>query len=384
MHLLLSLCTCLLLATRLVGQAVGIGTTTTHASAVLDINSTTRGVLIPRMTMAQRDAIPAPAKGLLVYDTNEGLYQYNGSAWVQVGNTSNSGIFLPFSTTSASSGTLFSVANTGNGSSILGRAMAASSIGVQGNAVMNGSYGLVGINTGALGNGVTGIAIDNTAIDAAAVGAGVALRGNSPNGYALVVDGPFRFGGNSMGASPGRVLTSIDASGNARWERSDLELVGFRIEDPTFDYNDFSSGITHKIHFWNEAYDLGSDAQATPVSTTLTPAMSVFVVPVTGVYAFNFNLTLGFAAAQDKYWDYVGAQIILDRAGSISALHTAEQYFNPTQNRGFNLRGGCQKRLQAGDRIYMTLRQTNNLGAEVRLTSLDGENWFAGYLVRAE
>jgi len=49
------------------------------ASAMLDVNSTTKGLLPPRMTKAQRLAIAAPAEGLMVYqtDTNEGLYCYS-------------------------------------------------------------------------------------------------------------------------------------------------------------------------------------------------------------------------------------------------------------------------------------------------------------------
>ncbi|HMO33046.1 MAG TPA: hypothetical protein PKE63_00635 [Lacibacter sp.] len=67
----------------LLGQAVGIGTTTPHASAQLDITSTSKGLLIPRITLAQRNAIAAPAAGLLIYQTDNtpGFYFYSGSAW---------------------------------------------------------------------------------------------------------------------------------------------------------------------------------------------------------------------------------------------------------------------------------------------------------------
>lgn len=46
-----------------------IGTTTPHVSAILDITSTTGGLLIPRTTEAQRDAIVSPADGLIIYNT---------------------------------------------------------------------------------------------------------------------------------------------------------------------------------------------------------------------------------------------------------------------------------------------------------------------------
>jgi hypothetical protein len=49
---------------------VGIGTTTPAASAALDITSTTKGLLIPRMTAAQRDAITSPSQGLIIFCTD--------------------------------------------------------------------------------------------------------------------------------------------------------------------------------------------------------------------------------------------------------------------------------------------------------------------------
>lgn len=61
---------------------VGINTTTPDPSSVLDITSTTQGMLTPRMTSAQRIAITTPATGLLVYDTDENaFYYFNGTAW---------------------------------------------------------------------------------------------------------------------------------------------------------------------------------------------------------------------------------------------------------------------------------------------------------------
>lgn len=48
---------------------VGINTSTPNASAALDIESTNKGILIPRMTTVQKIAIATPAEGLLVYDT---------------------------------------------------------------------------------------------------------------------------------------------------------------------------------------------------------------------------------------------------------------------------------------------------------------------------
>jgi uncharacterized protein (TIGR02145 family) len=58
---------------------VGIGTTNADGSAALDIISTTKGLLIPRMTAAQRDAITSPSQGLIIFCTDcasgEGVWQ---------------------------------------------------------------------------------------------------------------------------------------------------------------------------------------------------------------------------------------------------------------------------------------------------------------------
>lgn len=69
-------------------QSVGVGTNTPNNSAQLDITSTSKGLLIPRMTTVQRTAIASPAAGLMVYDTNlASFYFYNGTSW----NAVNSG-----------------------------------------------------------------------------------------------------------------------------------------------------------------------------------------------------------------------------------------------------------------------------------------------------
>ena len=62
---------------------VGINIETADPSAALDITSTTGGLLVPRMTAAERDAINPAATGLMIYQTDgtPGFYYFNGSSW---------------------------------------------------------------------------------------------------------------------------------------------------------------------------------------------------------------------------------------------------------------------------------------------------------------
>ena len=60
-----------MLFTALSYAQVGINTNTPDASSALEIESTTGGILIPRMTETQRDAIALPASGLMIYQTDE-------------------------------------------------------------------------------------------------------------------------------------------------------------------------------------------------------------------------------------------------------------------------------------------------------------------------
>lgn len=81
---MLSLFFCLFSSVCL-SQSVGINNDGAPAdsSAILDISSTTKGLLLPRMTALQRNNIATPAAGLLVYQTdgNAGFYYYSGSSW---------------------------------------------------------------------------------------------------------------------------------------------------------------------------------------------------------------------------------------------------------------------------------------------------------------
>jgi len=73
-----------------VGDRLGIGTAAPAASAALDIQSDDKGILVPRLSAAQRTAIASPATGLVVYDNSlQNFFFYNGSAWTPLLSGSN-------------------------------------------------------------------------------------------------------------------------------------------------------------------------------------------------------------------------------------------------------------------------------------------------------
>lgn len=79
------------LALQAYGGGVGVGTYTPHASAKLDITSTTQGFLPPRMTAAQAGAISSPAEGLMIYVTDtdvtftqKGWWGFDGTNWINI------------------------------------------------------------------------------------------------------------------------------------------------------------------------------------------------------------------------------------------------------------------------------------------------------------
>lgn len=69
-------------------QSLGLNNATPHASSILDLTATDRGLLVPRMTTIQRNAISLPATSLVVYNITTNQFNfYNGTSWVVWGNT---------------------------------------------------------------------------------------------------------------------------------------------------------------------------------------------------------------------------------------------------------------------------------------------------------
>lgn len=234
------------------------------ASAMLDVSSTDKGILVPRLTTAQRNAIVSPADGLMVYDTEiNSFWFYDGgeSEWVEV----NSGVLniddLSDARTSVNSVYIGKGSGYTHPSSMCNTAVGISSLwGIASGGEKNTAFGYwsstytsTGVNNTSVGawslqNNETGSM--NTAIGSAA---GVGTSGNSFSGCVFLgyragffntsdnklyidnsdtdtpliggdfstdqvdINGTIKITGGLPGA--GKVLTS-DADGLASWEEN--------------------------------------------------------------------------------------------------------------------------------------------------------------------
>lgn len=90
------------------GVAINTTNAASHSSAILDVSSTSKGALMPRMTAAGRAAIASPATGLTVYQTDgtAGYYYYNGTAWIRMGSVADMSGILPVSNGGTGAGSL--------------------------------------------------------------------------------------------------------------------------------------------------------------------------------------------------------------------------------------------------------------------------------------
>lgn len=144
----------ILISLNCFSQNVAINTsgTTAHASAMLDVSSNSKGILVPRMTSSERQAIQNPANGLLVYDVNTNGFWYYSSVWKELTNSNNGGggFTLPYSGTASSSAKLFSVLNN---------SITAGSAGVYGRASASGSSIFTGYSMGVWGDNSSGVGV---------------------------------------------------------------------------------------------------------------------------------------------------------------------------------------------------------------------------------
>lgn len=188
-----------------VSQTLAVGqATSADASSVLEMTSTTKGVLFPRMTTTQRNAISSPSAGLLVYDTTvDAVFVYNGVWGMLIKNkVDDSNIIVGVGSGDAiSTGNLFNIIlgkNTANlladsDNVIIGHSSAGAATSASGNVVVGKSSAptlSTGDNNIMIGNasgGTLSTGSNNTMIGASTAGSAT-LSNQTSLGYQATSD----------------------------------------------------------------------------------------------------------------------------------------------------------------------------------------------------
>ncbi len=243
------------LSSNLFSQGIAINNTGVEAdpSAALDLISTTKGLLIPRMTTTQRTSISSPAKGLLVFDNTENaFYYYSGTSWQALSQGGGSSKWT--------NGTNSIYANNNSNAIIYDVSQPFSIYGKVSSSSSGGSWGWSDVKAGIFGMshsqsyhaGVYGW-VEGTAVanEAAVLGAySSAIFGglgftDGTTAWAGYFQGPVKIISGSPGT--GKVLTS-DAYGGASWQSVSGSAWGLNGNAGTVDGTHFI-GTTDDVPF---------------------------------------------------------------------------------------------------------------------------------------
>jgi hypothetical protein len=207
-----------------------------HTSAMLDVSSSSKGLLIPRVylqSLFENTTIAAPATGLLIYNTNGNLnkgkgFYYNSGTTASPNWQAMHDLILPYTKATSTNGSAFTIENYSQ-------------------------------NTA------------STAIKAVAGGAGNALE----------TVGGVKIAGPGQSPAQGKVLTS-DANGNGTWQGAiAFKAVGIKNGASA----EFADDVEKKVPFRSILYDISNnfiDAFSSPHST--------FTAPAHGIYRFDVKL----------------------------------------------------------------------------------------------
>jgi trimeric autotransporter adhesin len=200
-----------------VAQNVGIGTTTPDASALLDISSSNKGILISRINLtniATAAPVTAPANGLLVYNTNAtiaggsgvGFYYWSGTKWIQLVSNNNA---WGITGNSGTSSTINFIGTTDNNNLVFKRNNIVA--GIIDN-YLNTSYGLRGLqfNSG----------VQNTAIGDEALSENTDGNSNTAIGFAAL----FQNTSGSSNSAFGLISLGANTTGNNNTANGSLTL----------------------------------------------------------------------------------------------------------------------------------------------------------------
>ena len=245
-------------------QNVGIGTKTPHASAVLEVSSNYKGVLIPTVALqsaSDKNAVPNPANGLLIYKPSnafnlEGFYYNMGKESDPIWQMLGASLTLPYTATASYDGALFHLENTGN---------SFASTAIDGfSTERTGVWGSTSLGRGVIGK---------------SSGSGTGVYAYSlKDGIALHVNGRLKIAGPGLSAGVGKLLTS-DANGNATWQAPAVKTIAFSVNGVE---GSGALGSFEQVKFSNENYNLGDGYSGAPSYS--------FQAPVHGIYHFAASL----------------------------------------------------------------------------------------------
>lgn len=206
-------------------QSVAVNTTgnSADASAMLDVSSTSKGFLPPRMTTVQRTGIPSPANGLMVFDMDTKTYWYYSDSWKEVTNAgSSAGFILPYSGSSDLADKVFSITSNsssnsrvaiyGSGSNVFTGLIPSDPTGVWGEedsgigvlGTSKNKYGVFGHSTNSHGiYGYSGSEVWAAVFGTSNNAQGIGVKGYVPNGGIAVVGE-----NNGNNGNAGKFITS--------------------------------------------------------------------------------------------------------------------------------------------------------------------------------
>ncbi len=368
--------------------AINTDSSTADPSAILDLKSSDKGLLLPRMKDISTNPIANPKAGLLVYDSaTKATWIYDGTSWVKQG-----AFTLPYSASTSSSSAALSISNTatsGNAVGLYGSTSSASAGTGPTSGVTAVSGEVLPTSGGAYSAALRGINRSTTGLGIGTVGyqagsgwgvygeapSGVGVYGNSTAGYggyfrtasgkALFTSGSVQLTGIGEGA--GKVLTS-DANGIAIWQMpaAASSKVGF-FASPTANILLNAYGSTTISSYRTPSFNDGN---------AFNSSTGYFTAPSDGLYHFDVTIVL---SSQNGDIDNSPYLVRLNVNGS--AQQQVSNNIALIDGYGTSIIMSVNQKLEAGDQVNLYFLSYADQKTQVDSNGSIGDTYFSGYQV---